>query len=126
MAGASDAASGGRSLERRERLEALSRRAETWTRASAPGDVVVDARRVAVEGVGPVTALYVEARTDGLDVIHPGEYDEMEEALNAFLDLYAWCHDVEASHSYTLRTAAEALLETYDAVDVARILTGVR
>ena len=78
------------------------------------------------EGAGPAVSLYVEARTGGL-MVHfpPDEYHALEGAMNAYLDLYAACYGVDLDGEFTIREAAELLVDTHNVKDVAQILTGV-
>lgn len=85
-----------------------------------------EAARIAREGVGPAVSLFVEVRTGGRSVHLPPEtYDRLEGAMNRWLGLYARCYGVEFDSDYQLRTAAQLLVDTHDASDVAQILTGV-
>ena len=78
------------------------------------------------EGAGPAISVYVEARTGGQMVHFPPErYHALEGAMNDWLTLYAACYGVDSQVSYTLREAAELLLDTANIADVAQILTGV-
>jgi len=78
------------------------------------------------EGAGPAVSLYVEARTGGL-MVHfpPEEYRALENAMNDYLELYAACYGVDVTAEYTVREAAELLVDTHNIRDVAQILTGV-
>lgn len=78
------------------------------------------------EGAGPAVSLYVEARTGGL-MVHfpPEEYHALEGAMNAYLDMYAACYGVDLDGEFTIREAAELLVDTHNIRDVAQILTGV-
>jgi hypothetical protein len=77
------------------------------------------------EGAGPAIWLYVEARVDGFVRIPPEELASLEGAMNDWFELYARCYGVELDAEFTIREAAEALLETHNVLDVARILTHV-
>ena len=78
------------------------------------------------DGAGPAVSLYVEARTGG-NMVHfpPDHYHALEGAMNDWFELYAWCYGADLEADFVLRTAAEALLDTHNIHDVARILTGV-
>ena len=78
------------------------------------------------EGAGPAISLYVEARTGGM-MVHfpPDEYQALEGAMNDWLELYAACYGVDTTAEYTVREAAELLVDTHNIKDVAQILTGV-
>jgi len=77
-------------------------------------------------GAGPAVSVYVEARTSGL-MVHfpPDQYEALESTMNDYLELYAACYGRDIDAEYTVRTAAEALIDTRDIGDVARILTHV-
>lgn len=78
------------------------------------------------EGLGPTVWLYVEARTGGRRVAFPPEeFAVLEGAMNDWLDLYAACYGVDLDAEFTLRTAAELLVETRDIRDTATLLTRV-
>ncbi|MEF8937607.1 hypothetical protein [Halobacteriaceae bacterium SHR40] len=78
------------------------------------------------DGAGPAISLYVEARTGGM-MVHfpPDEYHALEGAMNDWLELYAACYGVDITAEYTVREAAELLVDTHNIRDVAQILTGV-
>jgi hypothetical protein len=78
------------------------------------------------EGAGPAISLYVEARTGGL-MVHfpPEEYEALEGAMNTWLELYAACFGVDIEADWTLREAAELLVDTHNVRDVAVVLTRV-
>ncbi|WP_323676080.1 hypothetical protein [Halorubellus sp. PRR65] len=78
------------------------------------------------DGVGEAAAVYIEARTEDSWVYFDGDaFDALETGLNAYLELFAACHGVDCNPGVTVRTAAETLLDTHDAVDTAAVLTGV-
>ncbi|MDS0294687.1 hypothetical protein [Halogeometricum luteum] len=75
-------------------------------------------------GVAPVTGVYLEAHTGGRNVrFSAAELDSLHRALNDWLTLYARCYGVRIDPDATVRTAAEILLQTHDAREVARLLT---
>lgn len=113
-----------------ERAAELAERARRDREAfDRPADPPAEERAMEYlrEGVGQVVALYVEARTgEG----SPGrfsavEFSLLERALNDWLELYAACYDVDIEANYTVREAAELLVETHDVRDVAQLLTHV-
>lgn len=110
------------------RIDALAERARR-DRASfePPPDPPDEARASAYlrEGVGPAVAVYVEGRTGEWVRFDPDAFARLERAMNDWLACYAGCYGVELDPQFTLRTAAEALLDTHDIHDVARVLTGV-
>lgn len=84
------------------------------------------ALRYARDGVGPVVALYVEARTAERGVAFSAEeLDLLHRALNDWLSLYARCYGVDLDASFSVRKAAELLLQTHDLRDTAQLLTCV-
>jgi hypothetical protein len=113
----------------RERIERLADRAAAERESFAPpepGSVEERAVRYCREGVGPTVAVYVEARTGGRSVRFPaGEFDLLGRTLREWLALYARCYGADTEPDATVRTAAELLVDTHSARDVARLLTGV-
>ncbi|NHN43278.1 hypothetical protein G9C85_16800 [Halorubellus sp. JP-L1] len=78
------------------------------------------------DGVGEAAATYIDARTeDSWVYFEPEAFDALETGLNAYLELFAACYGVDCNPDVTVRTAAETLLDTHDAVDTAAVLTGV-
>ncbi|WP_254863286.1 hypothetical protein [Halovivax gelatinilyticus] len=78
------------------------------------------------DGAGRAIWLYVEGRTGGRLVrFSPAEFDALERAMNDWFECYARCYGVEIDASFTLREAAELLLETRNIHDVGQLLTGV-
>jgi hypothetical protein len=112
-----------------ERAFALRDRArEARERFDAPANPPDRERALAFarDGVGEAAAIYVDARMEGSWVYFDADaFDALETALNAYLELFAACHGVDRDPDVTVRTAAEALLDTHDAVDTAAILTDV-
>jgi len=78
------------------------------------------------EGAGPAISIYVEARTGG-QMVHfpPDAYHALEDAMNAWLGLYAACYGVEMEAEFALQEAAQLLIDTHNIKDVAQILTDV-
>jgi hypothetical protein len=110
------------------RIDALSERATDERRAFEPPPDPPDPDRAArylLDGVAEAVAVYVEARTGEWVRFDPDEFARLERAMNAWLECYAGCYGVDLEADYTLRTAAEALLDTHDIGDVARVLTRV-
>ncbi|WP_336337974.1 hypothetical protein [Haloarcula brevis] len=110
-----------------DRIRALSRRAEA-ARESLDPDPPDDKRAMTLlrEGFGPTVALYCEARTGGTWVrFSEAEFERLEATMNDWLDCYAACYGVELAGSYAIREAAELLVDTHNARDVAQVLTGV-
>jgi hypothetical protein len=77
------------------------------------------------EGVGPAVWTYVEARTNGLVVIPPDDFARLEGAMNDWLELYTRCYGTDIEADFTIREAAELLIETRNIQDVAQLLTHV-
>lgn len=111
--------------DRIDRLAAEADRARE--RFEPPADPPDEERALAYlrEGFGPAVAVYVEGRTCEWERFDPAAFERLERAMNAWLSLYARCYGVEVDPDVTVRAAAEALLDTHDLVDSARILTGV-
>jgi hypothetical protein len=77
-------------------------------------------------GVGPTVALYCEARTgDDWHRFGDREFARLQATLDRWLACYGACYGVDLNGSYSLRTAAELLVDTRDARAVATVLTGV-
>lgn len=110
------------------RIDDLAERARAERRAfSMPEDPPDEERAMAFlrEGVGPALSVYIEARTGEWVRFEPELFARLERAMNAWLECYAGCYGVELDAEFTLRTAAEALIDTHDIGDVARVLTKV-
>lgn len=113
----------------KRRIEELIERARTdaaeFEEPSSPPDRT-QAMEYLRSGVGQVVGLYLQTRTGGRFYhFTDQEWDRLEEALNTWLELYAACHGVELNANASIRTAAEALLDTDNIAAVARTLTGV-
>ena len=112
-----------------ERIHDLAERAEhDRSNFDAPADPPAADRAMEFlkEGAGPAVSLYVEARTGG-QMVHfpPAEYHALEGAMNTYLELYAVCYGVDLDAEWTLREAAELLIDTRNIRDVAVMLTQV-
>ncbi|MFB6361484.1 MAG: hypothetical protein ABEH59_09215 [Halobacteriales archaeon] len=110
------------------RIDALAERARADGEALEPPAQPPDEER-AMEylrnGVGPAVAVYLEARTGEWVRFDPERFERLERAMNTWLECYAACYGVDLDAEFTLRTAAEALTDTNDIGDVARVLTKV-
>ncbi|RDI72796.1 hypothetical protein [Halopelagius longus] len=107
-------------------LAAEARRAREAFDPPGDGQRSERALECARDGVGPVVAVYVEARTAARPVAFSAEEHRLlRRALNDWLGLYARCHGVELDADFSVRAAAELLVETRDARDTARLLTRV-
>ncbi|MEY7848306.1 hypothetical protein AB7C87_03785 [Natrarchaeobius sp. A-rgal3] len=111
------------------RIAALERRAERDRKRLESEDERPepnDAPSYLREGVGRAIWLYVEGRTGGRMVrFSPAELDALERAMNAWLECYTRCYGVELEANFSIREAAELLLETRNVDDVGQLLTGV-
>ena len=77
------------------------------------------------EGLGPTVMVYVDARTNDWVRFSDPEFDALHETLNGYLELYTECYGVEMDADFTIRKAAELLIETHNIKDVAVLLTRV-
>jgi len=114
--------------EARERIDDLAARAEADREAFSPPEDPPDEDRAMAylrEGAGEAVWLYVEARVEGFVHIPPDDFDRLEGAMNAWLELYAACYGVDMDAAFTVRKAAELLLETHNIRDTAAMLTRV-
>ncbi|QLG64065.1 hypothetical protein HUG12_13670 [Halorarum salinum] len=108
-----------------ERLSTEARRArESANPPSDPPDADV-ALEAARDGLGPVVARYVRARTGDQERLSSGQMDGLHRATNDWLAVYALGYGVETDPDVTVREAAELLVETHDIVATAGLLTGV-
>jgi len=112
----------------RERIDDLAARATADREAFEPPEDPPEEER-ALEylrnGAGEAVWVYVEARVDGFVHIPPEEFDKLEGAMNEWLELYAACYGVDMDADFTVRKAAELLLETHNIRDTAAMLTRV-
>jgi hypothetical protein len=77
------------------------------------------------EGLGPTVMVYVDARTNDWVRFSEAEFDRLHETLNGYLELYTECYGVDMDADFTIRKAAELLIETHNIADVAAMLTQV-
>ena len=78
------------------------------------------------EGLGPLAALYLEARTAEWDVeFSPDELKQFHRATNDWLSLYARCYGTALDPDVTVRKVAEVLIQTDNIKDTAQLLTQV-
>lgn len=112
-----------------ERVRTLAARAARDRAAFEPPAAPPDEERAMEylrDGAGQAIALYVHARTGGRTVPFTGEQlSALREAMNTWFSLYARCYGVSLDAEFTVHQAAEALLDTRNVADAARILTGV-
>jgi hypothetical protein len=76
-------------------------------------------------GVAEVIAVYVEGRTGEYAEFDDVEMALLERSLNDWLTLYARCYGTTIDAAYTVREAAELVIETHNLRDTARLLTSV-
>ena len=111
------------------RIGELARRARAEREAfDPPADPPDEERalRYLREGFAPTVSVYLEARTGGdLTRFDECEFEALQRAMNTWLGLYARCHGVEYDPEYTVRTAAELVVDTHDVRDTAAVLTHV-
>jgi len=110
-----------------DRIERLADAAATARAADAPTPPDDDrAMELCREGLGPTVALYCEARTGESTVrFSEREFDLLQGALDDWLVAYAACYGVDIEADFTIRKAAELLVETHNIRDVAQLLTDV-
>lgn len=111
-----------------ERVRELAREARAARESFEPSATPDEDRALEIlrEGFGPVVWVYVEGRTGG----RAARYSQtdmrlLRQALNDWLELYARCYGVELDAEFTVREAAELLVETRNVRDTARVLTRV-
>ncbi|WP_302080649.1 hypothetical protein [Salinibaculum rarum] len=112
-----------------ERIQDLSERVDKHKESFEPPanpPAEEQAMEILREGAGPTIALFVEART-GRHMVHfpPEPYETLEETMNDWLDLYAACYGTDLNADFTIREAAELLVDTKNIKDVAELLTKV-
>jgi len=111
------------------RIDDLARRArEARESFDPPADPPDEERAMGYlrEGFGPTVSVYLEARTGGeLTRFEEGEFETLQRAMNDWLALYTRCYGVRSDPSYTVRTAAELVVDTHDVRDTAAVLTHV-
>jgi hypothetical protein len=112
----------------RERIADLAARVEADRAAfEPPADPPEEERAMGYlrEGAGEAIWLYVEARVEGFVHIPPEDFEDLQGAMNTWLELYAACYGVDMDVDFTVRKAAELLLETHNIRDTAAMLTRV-
>jgi hypothetical protein len=111
------------------RIDALAREArEERASFEAPTEPPDEERalRYLREGFGPTVSVYLEARTGGeLTRFGESEFATLQRAMNDWLALYARCYGVSYNPDYTVRTAAELVVDTHDVHDTATMLMHV-
>ncbi|MFB6123135.1 MAG: hypothetical protein ABEJ78_06725 [Haloferacaceae archaeon] len=111
-----------------ERVQALAAEAhEARASFDPPDDPPAPDRALShlQDGLAPVLSLYVEARTGDYVAFSEAEWVLLERALNDWLECYARCYGVAIDAEFSVREAAELLVETHDLRDTAQLLTRV-
>ena len=111
-----------------ERIAALSTRASRDREAFDPPSDPPDEERALgylVDGAGDAVSLYIETRSGELYSFTDAEFASLERAFNDWLELYAACYGVDLETSFTVREAAELLIETHSIRETALLLTHV-
>ena len=111
-----------------ERVAELSERARRDREAFEPPTEPPDeeaALQYLTEGAGQVVALYIETRTDEMFRFDDAQFALLERALNDWLELYAACYGAELEATYTVREAAELLMDTHSIRETAALLTRI-
>jgi hypothetical protein len=94
------------------------------SRFEPPADPDARALLYLREGLWPVLQRYIEARSSSERLLEE-EHDELERALNVWLELYARCYGVEIDAAFSVRETAELFVGTHDLRDTAQLLTHV-
>ena len=111
-----------------ERIAELSERARREREAFEPPPEPPDeeaALEYLTDGAGQAVALYIEARTGEPFRFDDAEFALLERALNDWLELYAACYGAELEATYTVREAAELLMDTHSIRETAALLTRI-
>ena len=77
------------------------------------------------DGVGDVVAMYIDARTGEKVRFVDTEFALLERAMNDWLELYAACYGTELEGAYSVREAAELVVDTHSIRETAVLLTQV-
>lgn len=83
------------------------------------------ALRYLQNGVAEVVSVYVKGRTGDYAEFDDVEMALLERSLNDWLTLYARCYGTTIDAAYSVREAAELVIETHNLRDTARLLTSV-
>jgi hypothetical protein len=98
---------------------------ESFEAPSSPPDEE-QALELLREGFGPTVWVYVQAHVGDRDRrFNRAELALLQRAMNDWLELYARCYGVELDAAFTVREAAELLVETRNVVETAQLLTRV-
>lgn len=112
----------------RERIRTLVAAADEAREGFEPPPAPDEERANALlrRGFGPTVWVYVEGRTGGRrERFDETEHLLLERTMNDWLELYARCYGVDIDAQFTVREAAELLVETHNVRDTAQLLTGV-
>lgn len=114
--------------EYRSRIESIAEAAERDRERFHPPSDPPDVERAMAylrEGAGQAVWCYIEARTGEFVRLDAEEFELLEGAMNEWFELYARCYGIDIEAEFTVRQAAELLVETHNIRDVARVLTHV-
>ncbi|WP_435153851.1 hypothetical protein [Haladaptatus sp. DFWS20] len=114
--------------EHRDRIDDLASRAQADRKAFDPPENPPDEERalsILRSGVGEVIGVYVEGRTGEFARFDEWEMEQLEQALNDWLALYARCYGYEIETEFTVREVAELVIKTHDIHDTVQLLTHV-
>ena len=110
------------------RIAELSRRARRDREQFEPPADPPDEERALgylLDGVAEAVGVYVAARTGEFVRFDDEEFADLERAMNDWLELYAACYGVDLEADFTVREAAELLVDTHSIRETALLLTGV-
>jgi hypothetical protein len=112
-----------------ERIFELADRARNDREAFEPPSSPPDEERAMGylrSGFGPTIGLYIEARASDEPVRFSSvEMSLLEQAMNDWLSLYAQCYETPLDAEFTVREAAELLVDTHNIKDTAQLLTQI-
>lgn len=78
------------------------------------------------EGAGQAIWIYIDGRTgDRLTPFSEADVRTLERAMNTWFELWARCEGVEVEANFSIRSAAEVLLETHNIRETASLLTTI-
>lgn len=109
----------------RDLIDAATRQREAF---ESPPEVPDEAQALELlrEGFGQAVWVYVEGHTGGRNrEFNRTELALLQRAMNDWLELYARCYGVELDAAFTVREAAELLIETRNVHQAAQLLTRI-
>jgi hypothetical protein len=109
----------------RDLMDAATRDRESF---DSPAEVPDEERALELlrEGFGQAVWVYVEGHTGGRNrEFSRAELALLQRAMNDWLELYAQCYGVELDAAFTVREAAELLIETRNVRETAQLLTRI-